>query len=169
MFEALPLTPAALLIGVGVFTLFIVILLSKVKTILQKQLDQTRLQVRNLDKELQKSNKQLLEVRSVVVGLGQRVTEQQDLIKHLNERIVELEHADTDGRLYTRATKMVQLGAGLNELIEECELPKAEAELMMSLQNKLTGKEKIPSLRSNPLPLDEPLVDPRDRRRPPHR
>ncbi|MFA0521331.1 DUF2802 domain-containing protein, partial [Vibrio sp. 10N.222.55.E8] len=57
------------------------------------------------------------------------------------------------------ATKMVQLGAGINELIEECELPKAEAELMMSLQNKLTGKEKIPSLRSDPSSFkDQPAV-----------
>ncbi|MFA0070633.1 DUF2802 domain-containing protein, partial [Vibrio breoganii] len=81
MFEALPLSPVALIAGVGVFTLFILILISKVKRAIQKQLDQSRLQVRNLDKELQKSSKQLLEVRSVVVGLGQKVTEQQDLIK----------------------------------------------------------------------------------------
>ena len=168
MFEALPLSPAALIIGVGCFTLLIVVLLGKVKSVLQKQLDHSRAQVRSLEKELQKSSKQLLEVRSVVVGLGQKVTEQEDVIKHLNERIVELEHADTDGRLYTRATKMVQLGAGINELIEECELPKAEAELMMSLQNKLAGKEKIPSLRSNPSSYDE-QPKPHDRRKPPRR
>ena len=169
MFEALPLSPAALIAGVGVFTLFIVILISKVKSAIQKQLDQSRLQVRNLDKELQKSSKQLLEVRSVVVGLGQKVTEQQDLIKHLNERIVELELADSDGRLYTRATKMVQLGAGINVLIEECELPKAEAELMMSLQNKLAGKEKIPSLRSDLSSFDEHPTTSRERRDSPRR
>ncbi|TKF32385.1 DUF2802 domain-containing protein [Vibrio kanaloae] len=169
MFEALSLIPVALLSGVGVFTLFVVLLISKVKRAIQKQLEQSRLQVRKLDKELQKSSKQLLEVRSVVVGLGQKVTEQQDLIKHLNERIVELEHADNDGRLYTRATKMVQLGAGINELIEECELPKAEAELMMSLQNKLAGKEKIPSLRSDPTLFDEKPADSRDRRDSPRR
>ncbi|MEZ9058802.1 DUF2802 domain-containing protein [Vibrio pelagius] len=168
MFEALPLSPAALIIGVGCFTLFIVVLLGKVKRVLQKQLDHSRAQVRSLEKELQKSSKQLLEVRSVVVGLGQKVTEQEDVIKHLNERIVELEHADTDGRLYTRATKMVQLGAGINELIEECELPKAEAELMMSLQNKLAGKEKIPSLSSNPSSYDEQRKS-YDRRKPPRR
>ena len=150
MFEAIPLSPVDLIAGVGVFTLFIVILISKVKRAIQKQLDQSSLQVRNLDKELQKSSKQLIEVRSVAIGLGQKVTEQQDLIKHMNERIVELERVDTDGRLYTRATKMVQLGAGINELIEECELPKAEAELMMSLQNKIAGKEKIPSLTGSP-------------------
>ncbi|WP_171761346.1 DUF2802 domain-containing protein [Vibrio sp. RE86] len=109
-----------------------------------------RQQTRHLEKELQKANKQLLEVRSVVVGLGQKVSEQQDIIQHLNERITELEQADSDGRLYSRASKMVQLGADINELIEECELPKAEAELMMSLQKKIAGQEKVPPLESSP-------------------
>ena len=99
----------------------------------------------------------------MVVGLGQKVSEQQDVIQHLNERIRELEHADTDGRLYSRASKMVQLGADINELIEECELPKAEAELMLSLQKKLAGKEKIPPLSSQP--SDDPTYPPRGRRR----
>ncbi|MCK6262684.1 DUF2802 domain-containing protein [Vibrio sp. ZSDE26] len=142
---------APILVGVISFIVAVVsftAIRSRSKAIKQREV--YRQQFRNLDKELQKSNKQLLEVRSVVVGLGQRVSEQQDLIKHLNERISELEQADGDGRLYTRASKMVQLGAGLHELIEECELPKAEAELMMSLQNKLTGKEKIPPLETTP-------------------
>ncbi|WP_053028233.1 flagellar transcriptional regulator FlrD, partial [Vibrio cholerae] len=115
-----------------------------------RQSETLRQQIRNLDRELQKSNKQLLEVRSVMVGLGQKVSEQQDIIRHLNERLLELENTDADARLYTRASKMVQLGADLNELIQECELPKAEAELMMSLQNKLAGKESIPPLESHP-------------------
>ena len=104
-------------------------------------------QLRQCEKNLQKQNKQLLEIRSVVVGLGQSLTEQQGVFQHFNERIQELEHTDTDGRLYSRASKMVQLGADIDELIEECELPKAEAELMLSLQKKITGEEKIPSLR----------------------
>jgi len=155
MFDAFQISPALLLIGAGLITLLLIGLLTRVKNVIQKQVDQSRLHVRNIEKELQKSSKQLLEVRSVVISLGQKVTEQEDVIKHLSERIVELEHVDTDGRLYTRATKMVQLGAGINELIEECELPKAEAELMMSLQNKLAGKEKVPPLRSDPSPDHE--------------
>lgn len=149
----------------GLAFVFLVLLLVqlRVRAGLQKQMDQQRAQSRHADKETQKLNKQLLEVRSVVVGLGQKVTEQQDVIQHLNERIRELEHADTDGRLYSRASKMVQLGADINELIEECELPKAEAELMLSLQKKLAGKEKIPPLSSQP--SDDPTYPPRGRRR----
>ena len=138
---------APILVGVASAIIVVVgLLMLRSGAVAKKQRELYRQQFRGLDKELQKSNKQLLEVRSVVVGLGQRVSEQQDIIKHLNERISELEQADGDGRLYTRASKMVQLGAGLHELIEECELPKAEAELMMSLQNKLTGKEQVPPL-----------------------
>ncbi|MGR5379241.1 DUF2802 domain-containing protein [Vibrio harveyi] len=153
-----------LLVGGLAFAFLILLLLQiRVRAGLQKQMDQQRAQARHAEKEMQKLNKQLLEVRSVVVGLGQKVTEQQDVIQHLNERIRELEHADTDGRLYSRASKMVQLGADINELIEECELPKAEAELMLSLQKKLAGQEKIPPLSGQP--SDDPTYPPRGRRR----
>lgn len=137
----------------GVITFLLLILLFGVLRLKRNQRlagEQARQQQRHLERELQKANKQLLEVRSVVIGLGQKVSEQEDIIQHLLQRIKELEQADGDGRMYSRATKMVQLGADLNELIEECELPKAEAELMMSLQNKLSGREKIPPLEGMP-------------------
>ncbi|PFG55669.1 uncharacterized protein DUF2802 [Vibrio sp. ES.051] len=149
--------------GVAFIVLVLLALQLRIRSRLQKQIGQQRAQARHADKEVQKLSKQLLEVRSVVVGLGQKVTEQQDIIQHLNERIGELEHADNDGRLYSRASKMVQLGADINELIEECELPKAEAELMLSLQKKLAGKEKIPPLSGQP--SDESNYPPRGRRR----
>ncbi|WP_425445673.1 DUF2802 domain-containing protein [Vibrio albus] len=136
-----------LIAGGSVFVVCILLLLwRRNRKGLQSTIDRQRQDIRHFEKEVQKANNQLLEVRSVVVGLGQKVSEQQDIIQHLHERVTELEHTDSDSRLYSRASKMVQLGADLNELIEECELPKAEAELMMSLQNKLAGKEKVPPL-----------------------
>ncbi|MFC3025534.1 DUF2802 domain-containing protein [Vibrio zhugei] len=156
-------TPPVIAGGFVVLTLLLVAGLVQLRRALYRSQDSARQQIRALDKELNKANKQLLEVRSVVVGLGQRVSEQKDIIAHLNERLTELEHEDTDGRLYSRASKMVKLGADLDELISECELPKAEAELMMSLQNKLAGKETIPPLTSDP---DEDLGSRTASRRP---
>ncbi|CAH0525222.1 DUF2802 domain-containing protein [Vibrio hippocampi] len=135
-----------LVIGLVVFAVILFVWLIKVHRALNLHKNTVRQQKRQQEKELENCNKQLLEVRSVLVGLGQKVTEQEDIIRHLNERIRELENVDNDGRLYTRANKMVKLGADLEELIEECELPKAEAELMMSLQAKIAGKEKVPPL-----------------------
>ncbi len=151
MFEQLQLDSLPLLWGGGLLLIGIILMLwwgSRKR--MQSTIDRQRQDIRHFEKEVQKSSNQLLEVRSVVVGLGQKVAEQQDVIQHLHERVTELEHTDADSRLYSRASKMVQLGADLNELIEECELPKAEAELMMSLQNKLAGKEKVPPLSSTP-------------------
>jgi len=136
--------------GVVLIALVLVFSLFKNRSQLQQVADKQRQVVRSMEKEVTKANNQLLEVRSVVVGLGQKVAEQQDVIQHLTERVNELEHADADSRMYSRASKMVQLGAGLEELIEECELPKAEAELMMTLQNKIAGKEKIPPISGQP-------------------
>ncbi|EGR0724543.1 flagellar transcriptional regulator FlrD [Vibrio cholerae] len=150
MVDLIWLTPPVIAGGSVFVVLCIMLALWCLKRGQHRQSETLRQQIRNLDRELQKSNKQLLEVRSVMVGLGQKVSEQQDIIRHLNERLLELENTDADARLYTRASKMVQLGADLNELIQECELPKAEAELMMSLQNKLAGKESIPPLESHP-------------------
>ncbi|MDG3088752.1 DUF2802 domain-containing protein [Vibrio hannami] len=146
MVELVNANTVPLIIGGVVFVVFVLFIWFKGRNHAQQQADRLRQANRHMEKELQKVNNQLLEVRSVVVGLGQKVTEQQDVIKHLSERVTELEHVDSDSRLYSRASKMVQLGAGLDELIEECELPKAEAELMMSLQNKIAGKESVPPL-----------------------
>ncbi|EKF9790909.1 flagellar transcriptional regulator FlrD [Vibrio cholerae] len=150
MVDLIWLTPPVIAGGSVFVVLCIMLALWRLNRGQHRQSETLRQQIRNLDRELQKSNKQLLEVRSVMVGLGQKVSEQQDIIRHLNERLLELENTDADARLYTRASKMVQLGADINELIQECELPKAEAELMMSLQNKLAGKESIPPLESHP-------------------
>ncbi|MGC9421806.1 MULTISPECIES: DUF2802 domain-containing protein [unclassified Vibrio] len=144
------LTPPVLAGGGLLVALLLIFCLVALHRKLIRQADYFRQQARSLDKSLQKSTKQLLEIRSAAIGLGQRVTEQQEMIAHLSERLKQLENADTDARLYSRASKMAKLGADINELIEECELPKAEAELMLSLQKKLTGKEAVPPLTSDP-------------------
>jgi hypothetical protein len=134
----------------GLVVLLLILLIARVKSKFVKSLGQEAMQRDEVEKQLSKTNKQLLELRSVVIGLGQKVTTQEEVIILLSERITELEQEDTDSRLYSRASKLVKLGADINEVISECELPQAEAELMYSLQQKLAGKEKVPPLSSYP-------------------
>ncbi len=47
-----------------------------------------------------------------------------------------MQPTDDAARLYSRAVKMVELGADVEEIVRECELPKAEAELLVSLHRK---------------------------------
>ncbi|PXA74653.1 MULTISPECIES: DUF2802 domain-containing protein [Vibrio] len=150
MSDFLYFTPPILMGGAALIIVLFTLGLWFLRRSLTRQGDYFRQQVRQLDKELQKTTKQLFEVRSAAIGLGQKVTGQQEIITHLSDRLKQLENVDTDARLYSRASKMVKLGADIDELIEECELPKAEAELMLSLQKKLAGKESIPPLSSDP-------------------
>ncbi|MGX9417294.1 DUF2802 domain-containing protein [Vibrio sp. RC27] len=143
---------------VVVLVLFVII--GQVKRSSMKQIEHEKVQREEVSNQLIKTNKQLLELRSVVIGLGQKVTDQQELLVLLNERLVELEQEDTDSRLYSRASKLVKLGADIDEVISECELPQAEAELMYSLQQKLAGKEKVPPLSSLPERLKSGIPEP---------
>ena len=55
----------------------------------------------------------------------------------IGKRVLEVEqYDDPDAKIYSRAVKMVELGADLDEVIRECELPRAEAELLFSLHKK---------------------------------
>lgn len=96
---------------------------------------------------------ELDELRGGIIGVGQRVLQletawqrsQQDLqmvaneIEQISEHQQKMQLFDPESKLYNRAMKMVQLGAGLEEIMLECELPRAEAELLLNLHRQ--GKE----------------------------
>lgn len=80
--------------------------------------------------------KQLSELRAGSIGMSQKLAELSHRFDDLVEKQSELEMHDSEGRLYSRASKMVELGADLYELMEECDLPKAEAELLLSIKKQ---------------------------------
>lgn len=86
---------------------------------------------------------ELAELRSGVIGVGQRVLQleeqlaaQNDQLEALTERQQALELTEPESKIYSRAMKMVQLGADLDEIMRECELPRAEAELLYNLHQQ---------------------------------
>lgn len=86
---------------------------------------------------------ELAELRSGVIGVGQRVLdlesrllEQQQLLAEQGEQLQALQLTEPESKIYSRAMKMVQLGADLEEIMRECELPRAEAELLYNLHQQ---------------------------------
>jgi uncharacterized membrane protein YhiD involved in acid resistance len=79
---------------------------------------------------------EITELRTGLLKIGNRVLE----VEKQNKDLVQLQEAqkyeDPDAKIYSRAVKMVELGADLDEVIRECELPRAEAELLMSLHKQ---------------------------------
>ena len=92
----------------------------------------------------QQSQHEVEELRSGIIGVGQRVLQLESSLKQLQQDVQQqlstlheqqqaLSLTDPDSKMYSRAMKMVQLGADLDEIMRECELPRAEAELLYNL------------------------------------
>ncbi|PKG39874.1 DUF2802 domain-containing protein [Psychromonas sp. Urea-02u-13] len=93
-----------------------------------------------LVKSLLESNnqfkQQFVELYSGSIGMGKKIQHLESLIKKTQENQQNLVAQAPENRLYTRAVKMVELGATIDELMSECELPRAEAELLLNLHKK---------------------------------
>ncbi|WP_372763063.1 DUF2802 domain-containing protein, partial [Pseudoalteromonas sp.] len=70
---------------------------------------------------------------------GKRVLDIEQQCEELVQQQAAQKYDDPDAKIYSRAVKMVELGADLNEVIRECELPRAEAELLFSLHKQKGG------------------------------
>ncbi|MBV2127830.1 DUF2802 domain-containing protein [Arsukibacterium indicum] len=108
--------------------------------ILQQQLEQNSQQLSTAQSETE-------ELRAGIIGVGQRVLSLDQRVLTLENELQTIQSAynelaeqqqalsltDPESKIYTRAMKMVQLGADLEEIMRECELPRAEAELLFNL------------------------------------
>ncbi|MFM5658845.1 DUF2802 domain-containing protein [Aeromonas veronii] len=95
---------------------------------------ESEVSVATLQGQLESLRKQMMELHTGAIGMGQRLQSVEGAMQQVNERQQELTMQDPERRLYSRAAKMVELGADLDEVMSECELPKAEAELLISLR-----------------------------------
>ena len=76
------------------------------------------------------------ELRVGALALGQRLNELEFNLSEFMASQQNTEQLEPEGRLYRRAVRMVELGADLDEIIQECELPSAEAELIYRLHRQ---------------------------------
>ncbi len=99
----------------------------------QSQVDAALLEISELRAGLISIGQRLLKSEQQYIQLQQHYqilsTEQQVIL----EQQQKLDMFDPESKLYSRAMKMVQLGAPLEEVMRECELPRAEAELLYNL------------------------------------
>ena len=79
---------------------------------------------------------EISEIRTGLLSIGKRVLEVEQQNQDLIQQQAAQKYDDPDAKIYSRAVKMVELGADLDEVIRECELPRAEAELLFSLHKQ---------------------------------
>ena len=131
-------------------TLIIISYLSQLKKRIdgcQRQVDGNDLMLERIDTMLcnqqnlfDQHKKQLevwqLEHQQVSQQLEHRIKVVQGHLKDQQQMIEQRNAQQPEDKLYSRAQKMVLLGADVDELIVECDLPKAEAEMLVALHNK---------------------------------
>ncbi|MFY8300333.1 DUF2802 domain-containing protein [Pseudoalteromonas sp. SS15] len=110
---------------------------------LQKKLEQNHKNQKFLKQQLEESNAQteilrseIAELRSGLMSIGKRLLACENFAKDLAQQQAAQKYDDPDAKIYSRAVKMIELGADLEEIMQECEIPRAEAELLLSLHQK---------------------------------
>ncbi|WP_458735469.1 DUF2802 domain-containing protein [Zobellella taiwanensis] len=99
----------------------------------QRKLEAMSRLMRELTRSRDSYRKELEELQAGSIGMGKKLTELAAILGRLSEQQQELALKDPQSKLYSRAARMVQLGADIEEIMAECEMPRAEAELLLSL------------------------------------
>lgn len=119
---------------------------------LQQQLQSQELQLIELQNLLAQSQAQLdesqqhysdsqLENEQVSKQLEHRIKVAQEQFNSQLQSIEQQLHQQPEDKLYSRAQKLVELGADIAEIMRECDIPKAEAEMLMAVHRKKSSKK----------------------------
>ncbi|MDD6176715.1 MAG: DUF2802 domain-containing protein [Succinivibrionaceae bacterium] len=109
-----------------------------------------RVELDDLHDHIQSLRKQLDEIIIGSIGLNNKFDSLTENIEKLNETQEELKLQDPESKLYSRARKMIELGAGIDEVVTECEIPKSEAELLFSVAGKDVAPKPIAQKENKP-------------------
>ncbi|RXS43969.1 DUF2802 domain-containing protein [Idiomarina sp. 29L] len=135
---------SALALGLALIALVAVIMTSRRQAELIERQQQRLLMLTETATEVLSLKEQLNETKpetnfaekQLLAQLEQQVATLNDEQRRLQEKLQELAEQDPGSKLYHRASKLVASGATVEELMHECELPQAEAELLVSLHQR---------------------------------
>ncbi|GAA6185661.1 MULTISPECIES: DUF2802 domain-containing protein [Aliiglaciecola] len=100
----------------------------------KQRVDELMLQIHTLQQQISHAQEELHEVRSGAMGVAAKVKDLVLKIGLMQDKLEEIEYLDPETKLYSQAAKMADAGASVEELMRECELPRAEAELLIAVK-----------------------------------
>ena len=129
-----------LLLGIAIaglaFGLFSLLLIVMFKKRYANELGAQLQQFKDSSEQINILRSEVSELRTGLMSIGKRVLEVEQQNQELIQQQAAQKYDDPDAKIYSRAVKKVELGADLDEVIRECELPRAEAELLFSLHKQ---------------------------------
>lgn len=102
---------------------------------LQSASDNLNITVHELSIQQEKS---LTENTLISKQLEHRIKTLQSQLNTQQDLISQLQTDQGDNKFYSRAIKLAKIGAGIDEIVAECELPYAEVEMLISVYQKKT-------------------------------
>jgi regulator of replication initiation timing len=120
-------------LGIGLISLALIVALKNKQS---AELNAVSQQLKDTSEQKHILRSEVSELRTGLLSIGKRVLEVEQQNQELMQQQAAQKYDDPDAKIYSRAVKMVELGADLDEVIRECELPRAEAELLFSLHKQ---------------------------------
>ncbi|NMH59602.1 DUF2802 domain-containing protein [Alteromonas ponticola] len=122
-----------MILSIGLYSMRQISALKKKLSVLENHAQSTDA---DLHTEIKSLGHQIDEDRERQFVLGKHQTSLQASLVNLENQLRELKQQDPALRLYHRATEMVKEGASLDEIMQSCDIPRAEAELLISMHRK---------------------------------
>lgn len=88
----------------------------------------------------QKNETELTECIQVSRQLEHRIKTQQSQINQQQQQIVQIQESEGQDKFYARAYKLAERGASVDEIVAECDLPRAEVEMLLSVYKRRTSE-----------------------------
>ena len=120
-------------------------------TTLQQKLENQAVQLVELQTLLAQSQSQLdanqqhyidsqTENEQVSKQLEHRIKVTQEQLTSQIQSLEQQLHQQPEDKLYTRAQKLVELGADIAEIMRECDIPRAEAEMLLAVHRQKSAE-----------------------------
>ena len=134
-----------LLLSSGIFLLFIkVASLKKQSVIHQSQLQAWELLINDLQFNLTQNEQRYTELNEKLADaevdnlqvskqLEHRIKNLQENLQRQEQVLGQINEQGSQDKFYTRAYKLAGLGADIEEIMKECELPRAEVEMLLAV------------------------------------
>ncbi|QHJ13622.1 hypothetical protein FX988_03888 [Paraglaciecola mesophila] len=121
----------AILLFIGAFS----VLVKRIARLTEQNVQQQK-QLATLEEQLLANQQELQEVRVGSIGMGDKIKALVSAVKQTVSQQEQLASQDPQSRLYQQAAKLVASGYSVEDLMRECDMPKAEAELIYNLHKQ---------------------------------
>lgn len=76
------------------------------------------------------------ETNEVTKQLEHRISTLKQNIVSMDEQLLSIQQQSSEDKFYSRALKLAKKGADVEEIVQECEIPRAEAEMLLSVHQQ---------------------------------